>query len=600
MERKKIKKKYREIIEENETRLGKLKKRQFLVSMMRLVLFAGGIAASVPFFRSSVTAGIIVLIISAFLFILLVKYYTILAEKIHFTSNIIRINESELKGFQGDYSAFNGGNEWIDKDHDFSMDTDLFGNDSLFRFLNRTVTGFGRETLARWLSKPYLFRNYIETRQEAVKELAPEISWRQEFMAHGLGEPLEKEDVESLKSWLEEKESFLSSSTLKTLILLSPVLTVSLLVLALLNLIPFNILGFLFILNLLFVGAYLKKTNRIHTMVSRKFSLLSSFEKLISLFGNEQFRSQILKGAAGRLISDNKSAALTIRELRRIIEAFDSRLNIFAGFLLNGLILWDFQCLIRLESWKAESAGQLPEWLETIGEVDALVSLANHAYNNPEYVFPEITSGEPVIDAVNMGHPLIEEKARIHNDFLMSSKGLICIITGANMSGKSTFLRTVAVNLVMGMAGTVVCASRFRFIPCNLFSSMITTDSLSKNESYFYAELKRLKTLKEKLESGEEFFFLLDEILKGTNSEDKSTGSKLFLSRLTDLNGTGIIATHDLSLGKMEHKFPGKIFNKCFEVEIEGENIIFDYKLRDGITRHMNAGLLMRQMGILE
>ncbi len=599
MERKKIKKKYQEIIEENEARLGKLKKRQFLVSMVRLVLFAGGIAASIPFFRSSVTAGIIVLIISALLFIFLVKYYAILAEKIHFTNNIIRINESELKGFQGDYSAFNGGNEWIDKDHDFSMDADLFGDDSLFRFLNRTVTGFGRETLARWLSEPYKFRNNIEARQEAVDELAPKISWRQEFMAYGLGKPLEKEDVESLKSWLEEKDSFLSASTLKTLILLSPVLTVSLLVLALLNQVPLNVLGFLFILYLLFVATYLKKTNRIHNMVSKKFTLLSAFEKLISLFGNEQFRSQILTETAGRLISDNKSAVFTIRELRRIIEAFDSRLNILAGFLLNGLVLWDFQCLIRLESWKAETAGQLPEWLETIGEVDALVSLANHACNNPEYIFPEITSGEPVIEAINLGHPLIDEKTRVYNDFSIRNKGEIYIVTGANMSGKSTFLRTVAVNLIMAMAGTVVCASEFRFIPCNLFSSMITTDSLSKNESYFYAELKRLKTLKEKLGSDEELFFLLDEILKGTNSEDKSTGSKLFLSRLADLNGTGIIATHDLSLGKMENEFPGKIFNKCFEVEIEGENILFDYKLRDGITRHMNAGLLMRQMGII-
>ena len=167
------------------------------------------------------------------------------------------------------------------------------------------------------------------------------------------------------------------------------------------------------------------------------------------------------------------------------------------------------------------------------------------------------------------------------------------------MAGKSTYLRTIAVNMILGMTGTTVCAGKFKFTPCMLFTSMRTTDSLSNNESYFYAELKRLKILKERLESGVDLFFILDEILKGTNSTDKSTGSKLFLGKLAAGNGTGLIATHDISLGDMEKEFPGKIFNKCFEVEIDGENISFDYKLRDGITRHMNAGILMKQMGII-
>ncbi|MCU0472074.1 MAG: hypothetical protein MUC93_01745 [Bacteroidales bacterium] len=599
MEREKIKNIYQDLIDENEVLVGTLKRRLFIISIFRLIVFVAGLISAVRAFSDSVTLGIIILFLSVAFFLMLVKYYILLSEKIQFVNNLISINTSELKAFDGDYSAYNGGSEWKDQEHDFSNDTDLFGEDSLFRYLNRTVTGYGREILAGWLSDPYLLRNFITARQEAVKELAAKIRWRQEFMAHGLGKPLEKEDIESLRKWLAEKEKIFSSSLMKLIVLTSPVITIIILILASVKLIPFNFFGLLFILNLSVVGVYLKRSNQIHSRVSGKYLFLSSFEKLISSFGNEQFRSQILTGASGKLFSGNISASMKIRELKQILQAYDSRLNMFVGLILNGLVLWDFQCIVRLEKWKHETAGLLPLWLEIIGEVDSLISLSNHACNNPGYVFPEISDGEPVIDAINLGHPLIDEKSRVCNDFLIGHKGLICIITGANMAGKSTYLRTIAVNMILGMAGTTVCADKFNFTPCFLFTSMRTTDSLSNNESYFYAELKRLKILKERLESGVELFFILDEILKGTNSTDKSTGSKLFLGKLAAHNGTGLIATHDISLGDMEKEFPGKIFNKCFEVEIDGENISFDYKLRDGITQHMNAGILMRQMGII-
>jgi len=599
MEREQIKIKYQNLIYENEFLLGKLKRKLFYISMIRLIIFLAGVTAAVWAFSNSPVLGILTLFLSVTFFLLLVKYYILLSERIRYTINLITINTSELKSFNGDYSAFNGGSEWKDQDHDFSNDTDLFGEDSLFMYLNRTVTGYGREILAGWLSDPYSYRNYITLRQEAVKELSAKIGWRQEFMAHGLGKPLEKEDVESLKEWLEEKEKFLSTFLMKLIVLISPALTIVILILSSLKLVSLSLFGLFFLLNLALVGVYLKKSNHLHSMVSGKYLFLSSFEKLIASFGKEKFRSQILTEASGKLFSGDKSAAIEIRKLKQILQAYDSRLNMLVGIILNGLVLWDFQCILRLESWKLETADLLPLWLKTIGEIDCLISLSNHAYNNPAYVFPEMAGGEPVIEAVNLGHPLIDEKSRVCNDFSIGHKGLICIITGANMAGKSTYLRTIAVNMILGMAGTTVCAGKYRFTPCVLFTSMRTTDSLSNKESYFYAELKRLKILKERLESGVELFFILDEILKGTNSTDKSTGSKLFLGKLAAGNGTGLIATHDISLGDMEQELPGKIFNKCFEVEIDGENILFDYKLRDGITKHMNAGILMKQMGII-
>jgi ABC-type multidrug transport system fused ATPase/permease subunit len=590
---------YRERVKNNESFLAILKRRQLLMSVLRLSVFVAGIAAAIAVFSFSVIAGICVIIVTSAIFLLLVKRYSVLAYRINFTENLININRAEVKGIEGDYSAFDGGTIWKDRNHDFSEDTDLFGEDSLFRYLNRTVTGYGREILAGWFSDPYALRERIEERQEAVIELAHKISWRQEFMAHGFGKPLEKEDLESLQQWMEEKENFQSSAVLKSFIAVSPAATMITLVLSIIGLLPAGIPVILFLINLGITGIFLTRINRVHSVVSGKYLFLSSFERLITSFGNEQFQSQILAESRRNLYSGSRSADSGIKELSRIIQAFDSRLNLFAGFLLNGLVLWDFQCLARLWKWKLATADQLPLWLGTIGNADALISLANHVFNNPSFVLPEFSEGEIVIEATDLGHPLIDSKTRICNDFSLMHKGHICIVTGANMAGKSTFLRAVAVNLILGMIGTRVCASAFRFKPVMLFTSMRTTDSLSSKESYFYAELKRLRILKERIDRDENLFFILDEILKGTNSEDKSTGSKMFLSKIAEGNGTGIIATHDTSLGEMEKNYPARIFNKCFEIEINGETVIFDYKLRDGITKHMNAGILMRQMGII-
>ncbi len=590
---------YRKRVEENEALSGKLKRKQFLVSMSRLVVFLAGIMAAIVSYSYSVPVGSVVLLMATGVFLLLVKQQTIITERIAFTDNLIRINQSEINALEGDYSAYDGGVRWKDKNHDFSDDTDLFGDDSLFRYLNRTVTGYGRGILAGWLSDPYALRGRIKIKQEAVNELAGKIGWRQEFLAQGLGKPLEKEDVESLRIWIEEKENLHSSPVIKMALAISPAITLLVLVLSIISLVPFELSVIFFLSNLVLTGIYLKKINRVHSVVSGKYLFLSSFEKLISSFGKEHFNSQIMAEASAKLFSGERSAESGIRELSRIIQAFDSRLNLFAGFILNGLILWDFQCLSRLEKWKLGTGEHLPLWLEIIGEADAMVSLANHTFNNPSFVFPEISAGGGVIEAMDLGHPLIDRKTRICNDFSMTRNGLICIVTGANMAGKSTFLRTIAVNMILGMAGAKVCASSFKFKPVMLFTSMRTTDSLSSKESYFYAELKRLKILKERTDRNDDLFFILDEILKGTNSEDKSTGSKMFLRKLAEKSGTGIIATHDTSLGELEGIYPDTIFNKCFEVEITGESVIFDYKLRDGITKHMNAGILMRQMGII-
>ena len=306
-------------------------------------------------------------------------------------------------------------------------------------------------------------------------------------------------------------------------------------------------------------------------MVSQKHSFLSASEKLIDSLNNEEFLSSVLCDIKDKLCSEKDSVSRRIKDLEMIIRAFDTRLNMIAGLILNGLLLWDLHCILRLEKWKVSAAGSLPVWMNLLGEIDGLNSLANFAYNNPGYCYPDIATSGEVIEAYGMGHPLLGYATRVVNDFSVNWKGLIIIITGANMAGKSTFLRTVAVNLVLAMTGAPVCAGKMSFSPVRLFTSMRTTDSLSHSESYFFAELKRLKILKEKLEHDEDIFFILDEILKGTNSTDKSLGSKLFMRQMVKIGGTGLIATHDISLGEMESEFPDNILNKCFEIEIDVE-----------------------------
>jgi hypothetical protein len=589
---------YRELAEKNGSICTKHKKILFTLSLLRLFVFAGGAGVSIACFSLSMTAGIISIIITIILFLFLLNRYAIHSEKKEFFGNLETINRNEIQALSGDLSPFNNGSNWINSDHDFSNDIDLFGNDSLFHFLNRTVTGHGRETLAYWLSDPFKISGNVKQRQEAVSELSGKMEWRQEFIAHGTGKTLDKGDIEGLLKWLNDKSGFLSSPVLKIVVWLFPVLALTSLILLIAGYLHYSVFTIFFFVNLLLVLAQIRNTGRIHIQVSKKYEYLSTLRQLLISFEKESFRSSVLRDIRNKISGDEFSAVQRIKKLSNIIQSFDSRLNLLVGFVLNGLLLWDFHCILSLEKWKDESKSQFPDWLRQVGEIDAFISFANFAFNNPGYAYPELSDGETVFSASEMGHPLIDGNKRICNDFRIPEKGKVFIITGANMAGKSTFLRTVAINFMLAMTGAPVCANDLKFTPLKLFTSMRTTDSLTQNESYFYAELKRLKTLKTRLEEGEEILFILDEILKGTNSADKSNGSKLFMKKIVALRGTGLIATHDTSLGDMENEFPGVFINRCFEIEIDGENISFDYKLQDGITKKMNAALLMKQMGI--
>jgi hypothetical protein len=580
-------------VEEKEDRI------LLLLSLLRLALFISGIAVTLHAFLKNSLYGTVSLVFFIVAFMVVLKLFSRHTKLKNYNANLAVVNRNEAAALSGDLSAFDAGEDYIDIHHDFSHDVDLFGDSSLFHYINRTVTGYGRDILAAWLSDPYSLSGELEERQAVISELAAKKRWRQGFMASGMSVTLDRKSIKGITGWLNERNEISSSLITRILIIVLPVIAIITFAMGASGVISFSFFIFAFLLNLFYISIGLRRSTRIHDSVSRQHGYMSSFLDLMYAFGNESYSTASLNKIKESFTGNEISATASVKSLGDLIQAFDSSLNMFAGVILNGMLLWDYQCVYRLEKWKSRYRDLFPLWLEMIGTADAYVSLANYAWNNDGFVYPVISTAQNLFSAKNLGHPLIVEEKRVCNDFNIGQEGVICIVTGANMAGKSTFLRTVAVNYIMAMAGAPVCASEMSFVPVKLFTSMRTTDSLSDNESYFYAELKRLKRLLNKVMDGEQVFIILDEILKGTNSEDKSSGSKLFMKKMVGYGGTGLIATHDISLGTLEEEFPGIIMNKCFEIEIDGQAIHFDYKLHDGITKKMNAVFLMRQMGIL-
>jgi hypothetical protein len=569
-----------------------------LLSFARLVTFTMAIVMLIYVLKFSIILAVTGCVIILFAFAAEVKGFIKKNKRKNHIKSLIDISNNEINALNYKYGQFGSGNEYISTSHPYSFDLDIFGDGSLFQFLNRTSTRAGSDKLALWLNTPGTTRELIISRQESVKELSAMIDCRQDFFAAGKQYDESEADMNKINEWLIEPPCYNSKVIFKILALLLPLFTVSALITGIIFPVFINFFILLFLLQLLITALRLRYNNAIHSIIGKRLEILRKFDRLFACIENEEFKSRILLGLQNNLRYGHTSAHKSINKLAAVVSAFDNRLNLLAGVLLNGILLWDIQCIIRLEKWKLKYSDKISKWFDVMAEFDALSSLANFHFNFPGHIFPSPATGI-VISAKAMGHPLIDSRERITNDFSILNKTEFVIITGANMAGKSTFLRTLGVNLVLAMCGAPVCASKFDFKVFNLFTSMRTSDSLQKHESYFYAELKRLRELIEKLQRKEDIFILLDEILKGTNSADKQKGSKAILKKLINLSGTGVIATHDMELAKYEKKFPANIKNKCFEVEINGSEILFDYKLTDGITKKMNATLLMKQMGIL-
>jgi DNA mismatch repair ATPase MutS len=508
-----------------------------------------------------------------------------------------KICDDELLALQHKFSHFENGSDFLDTDHFYAYDLDIFGEDSIYQFINRTSTQSGREKLGSWLKNPSLQKEDIEKRQEAVNELSVIPNWRLHFLANGHLFKETKELSDEIKSWAGTELKIGNATKMKWLIILVPALTFISIVPAVAGISNYP-LYLMLVIQWLLVFLYRKEGALFFDFFGRKTELLGKYRQLLEFIEEREFQAPFLAELQQKVNRPEK-ASHTFQQLKSLVHQFEYRQNIVVNLIVNSLLLWDIRCVYRLWKWHNRHHKKLTAWLDVITETDALISLANFAYNQPEYTYPKVHDGGFVFETRQMGHPLLAAEKRVCNDLEITGWSKVLIITDANMAGKSTFLRTVGVNMVLARMGAPVCAEQMTFAPVKIYTNMRTTDSLLKDESYFFAELKRIKGVLDRLEKGERIFVILDEMLKGTNSIDKLNGSKELIKKLLHLKAVALIATHDLKLSEMEEEYPQQLYNKCFEIRIKNDELIFDYLLSDGVTETMNATFLMKKMGII-
>ena len=496
------------------------KKKILHISLLRILIFiAGFIALCYGYDQGGIIIGGIFLG-TLIPFFLLVKLHNRLFHQKDWYETSIRHYQAELASLENDNSAFDGGKEWIDASHPFSLDLDVFGERSLFQFLNRTCTPFGKETLSHWLRQPLDNKIDIETRQQAIKELSNYNDFRETFRITGCLNKNDETTMNDLKEWIASPSIFLQKRSNQWICWAVPVINIILFVLGMMNVISMSWFGLAFCSFAIASSKLIRKITLIQESYNKTLKMLSTYVRLIELADKQSMESPLLIVLKKEFESHGKKAPEVLGMLAKELDRLDLRNNLILYALLEGSMFWQLRQMLHIERWKEEYGTHLLQWLEALGQLDALSALGTFAFNHEEYTYPIITDKPFVFRAKDMGHPLMHRDQCVVNDVEIPQQPYFLIITGANMAGKSTYLRTIGCNYILACIGAPVCCSSLEIYPAHLTTSLRTSDSLANNESYFFAELKRLQQILDRLKSGEEMFIILDEILKGTNSMD--------------------------------------------------------------------------------
>lgn len=534
-------------------------------------------------------------------YIVLFTYLVIKHSKLKYNNKYFdllgHINENGLQRLKGNWNQFKDtGLEFKDDNHSYSSDLDIFGQGSLFQYINTTTTYMGREILSKYLTQPCKNREGINKRQKAIEELSNKLSWRQRFMVEGLMINEELNNSEPLYGFFETKDETYTKPWVIIMARLLPIITIGCFLLYLFEFIPYYIPSLVLLVQIFLYRFKFNKRSKELNLVYKYENDIKVYSKMLYRLDRGNFKSEYLLELKNKLIDDNKLTAYQqIKELETIVENISNRKN-FYFLIINIMTLWDYQSMIALEDWKKKSGSLVRTWIETIGEFEALSSLANINYDNPKWIIPKITDKEDYIMAKDIGHPLIIENP-VCNDFKIDGQTKALLITGSNMSGKSTYLRTIGINLVLAYTGAAVFAKDLHCNIFNIWTCMRVSDNLEKNISSFYAELLRIKEIVNKSKTNK-VFFLLDEIFKGTNSHDRHEGAKILIKKLLRNKAIGLVSTHDLELGELEKESNNKIKNYHFKEYYKDNEIYFDYKLNLGISTTRNAMYLINMIGI--
>lgn len=588
---------YQQNIQKYTQQLKQIKSCRNLVTLAKVLTFMG-VISQIYWLITVHSVDLIFPIGTIILFVYLTWLDNKIVKREKLTEQLLRISQEENDYLKGNLNHFANGKIYLDPQHPYAVDLDLFGEDSLFQHLNRTVTGNGTHLLAEWLLHLTLNPETIRKRQQAVKELTEHPDWCHQFRASGQLYPNKNIDLDIVHKWQNKPDFFAHLPKARLFLYIANGITIIAWVLAVFQIFPWSLGLILSLFQLLALTLFLKKINAYHRQLDLFLGIVSNYLVLVRLIHQQKFTSSSLCEIKYLLTGQNHSARKALALLNRIQGSLDQRGNILTAFFLNGIYLRDLHLMVRVDQWKKVYSTEINKWIQAISKMDALVSMANYRMNHPDYTQPEI-SQTLLLNAREIGHPLLKNKNSVTNDFQLESLHQLFVVTGANMAGKSTFLRTVGINLVLAQSGNVVYSRHFSFQPMTLFTSMRTTDNLAKNISYFHAELLRLKQLIEVAQNSEHTFIILDEMLKGTNSTDKLNGSRAFLHKLLLYPISGLIATHDLALGELARSYPSNFYNICFEITHQGSDIIYDYKVYPGVSANMNATILLQQMGLI-
>ena len=560
----------------------KLNKQDNQMGLLRLADMLLIIALGYQLFKApSVPMGLFCVLAIIVFFLLIVKHKKISSRRT-IAKTKIRLNEQEIAFLEQHIFFTDNGSAFQQENHPYAYDLDILGERSLYHYLNRTHTFLGRKLLAERLLSPTPER--ILDTQKQIQALTPDLDWRQTFTAYAQQIDDSEEFYTKLSAWAKAPVKLLSNVMRYTLIAL-PILLVACLLIGYVwdNELLKTIGKLLLTINLVTFFSFIGRIAKEKLGFERTYTMLYAFRECIAQ-------------VEARFPERNQQASAKIAQLSRLLDDLDSVGNILVSIPLNAFSFYHIHRYQQLLQWKARYAAHIEEWLQSVGEIEVLCSFANFSYNHPDFVYPSLNNKyEIAFEAV--GHPLISSEQRITNDIILNEQAFI-LLTGSNMSGKSTFLRTLGMNMLLTLVGLPVCARKANVHPLRLLVSMRLADSLSDDKSYFFAEINRIQQIVKTLEN-ERCFVLLDEVLRGTNSEDKQQGTIKIVERLLSLQALGVLATHDIEVCNLSEQYPQQLQNKCFESIIENGELTFDYKLRDGVCKNKNATFLMKKLGII-
>ncbi|WP_052353510.1 MutS-related protein [Dyadobacter tibetensis] len=568
-------------------------KRFNLLATLRLTAFLGAVLSGWAWHKTddSLYGGLGLILFIAFL--MLMRRQQEAKRKRDYQRNLQFINLDELGRQQFQFNRQENGEEFKNNDHPYAADLDIFGAYSLYSLLNRTHTRAGGSRLGDWLKQPAALEDIL-MRQEAIAELSQRPEWRQNWEATAMLHQNAGQQIGALRSWVKEVMDPNLKSALKWRFF--PLLTMGIAIALLAGWAPLWLLLLSLAWQMVILKRYQPYLNNLLAQTTDLGKTMLAYAELLEIAEKSSYSSRWWMERKRKI--DNSSRLL--RQVGSVFDKLDFRNNPYFSIFIGIPTMWDLHCLASLEKWKSQQHAGLNQWLGVLADLEAINSLAGFAFANPTYRFPQVAWGGSLqIEAKSLGHPLIAPTSKVTNDFKMEGTGTTMLITGSNMSGKSTFLRTLGLNLVLAQTGSVVCADQFTCTPTRVFTSMRTQDSLEESTSSFYAELKRLRLLLEFADQADTVpvFYLLDEILKGTNSADRHKGAEALIKQLHHKNSAGLVSTHDLELGEWGAG-QDYVENYHFRSDVAEGRLDFDYKLHPGICQSFNASELMRMMGI--